>query len=470
MVLCALVVLLWPRPAPPPPVETVQVAPDGSTQVAVAPAQDVPVQEVQSTLAPSAPTPDPAVVNPARLKEAVFAPFRRVRGRFGIVVKDLSTGYEVRLNDHFPFEAASLYKLPVMYEVFKLRDLGYFSLSEDLTIGFDDVSMDLGTLLWPAGTRITIGTALERMVTISDNSGAFMLTKKVGTWRINDDADVLGMEETHIHSDDLQTSAADMARLLEIIARGQAISPDTSAEMVQLMARQQVRDRIPALMPSEATIANKTGNWENAAHDVAIIYGPRSTLVIAFLADSITDVDALYEAMSEAALAAYTVANDPAFGASPNPPLPPLQVSSYASTAKPPLSVPVSAPAQTTQPRPAGATTVAPTTVAPAPVDKPRAASADTTPARAAQPTPAPLVPTPAPAAPATSGPALAPASKPTQPSQPAPKPAEKPPNPPPGAAPAAAPGAAPAAAPGGTPAIKPQAPSIFAPAPTKTP
>jgi len=46
-----------------------------------------------------------------------------------------------------------------------------------------------------------------------------MLVKKVGTYRINDDAEVLGMEETHIHSDDLQTSAADMARLLEIIAR-----------------------------------------------------------------------------------------------------------------------------------------------------------------------------------------------------------------------------------------------------------
>src|SRR5581483_11704266 len=112
---------------------------------------------------------------------------------------------------------------------------GYFSLSEEMTIGSDDVSMDLGTLPWGAGTRITIGTALERMVTISDNSGAFMLSKKVGSYNIN-------------NSDDLQTSAADMARLLELIARGQAISPQTSAEMVQLMARQQVRDRIPALM------------------------------------------------------------------------------------------------------------------------------------------------------------------------------------------------------------------------------
>jgi beta-lactamase class A len=448
--LCALVVLLLPRTSAPPPAETAQTTADGAAQSAAAPAQDVPAQNVMTTPPPSAPTPDPAVVNPALLREAVFAPFRRVSGRFGIVVKDLSTGYEVRLNDHYPFQAASLYKLPVMYEVFKQRDLGTFNLSEEMTIGNDDVSMDLGTLPWPAGTRITVGTALERMVTISDNSSAFMLSKKVGTYRINDDAEVLGLTETHIHSDDLQTSAADMARLLEIIARGQAISPQTSGEMVQLMARQQVRDRIPVLLPPEATIANKTGNWEAAAHDVAIVYGPRSTLVIAFLSDGITDIDALYEAMSEAAKAAYDLANDPSFGASPNPPLPPLQVSSYASPPKVPVA-PVNPPAQTTPPRPA-----APTTVAPAPVDKPRAAPAETAPTPKPQPTPAPLAPTAAPAVPATSGPAIAPAAKPT--SKPAEKPAEKPSSGPPPAPPI------------GTPAIKPQPPSIFAPAPTKAP
>jgi len=32
-------------------------------------------------------------------------------------------------------------------------------------------------------------------------------------------------------------------------------------------------------------VANKTGNWEAAAHDVAIVYGPRSTFVIALLSD-----------------------------------------------------------------------------------------------------------------------------------------------------------------------------------------
>jgi beta-lactamase class A len=412
--------------------------------------EGVPVQATEVPAAPSAPTPDPKVVNEQKLREAIFAPFRGVTGRFGIVVKDLATGQSVRLNENFPFQAASLYKLSVMYEVFKQRDLDMFSLSEELTIGPDDVAMDLGSLPWPAGTRITIGTALDRMVTLSDNSGAYMLAKKVGSPRINEDMLSLGLRSTHVHGDDLQTSAADMARLLEIIARGEALSAETSAEMVHLMARQQVRNRIPVLLPPEAIVANKTGNWEAAAHDVAIVYGPRSTFVIALLSDGITDMDALYLAMATAARNVYDLVNDPTFGSSASPGLPKNQVASYQAPVRLAGSAATSSggsssSASTAQPRPTTSSVAAPTT---APADKPRLSQ----PAPTAAPAAAPPKPSTNAPAPTTGGPALAPQPASGQPA-PAPKPAEKP------------------VAPASTPAIKPMAPSIFTiPAPTKSP
>jgi beta-lactamase class A len=333
--------------------------------------------------------------------------------------------------------------------VFKQRDLDMFSLSEEMTIAPDDVSMDLGSLPWPAGTRLTIGTALDRMITISDNSGAYMLAKKVGTPRINEDMLSLGLMNTHIRGGDLQTSAADMARLLEIIARGEALSTETSAEMVSLMARQQVRDRIPVKMPPEATIANKTGNWEAAAHDVAIVYGPHSTFVIALLSDGIDDVEALYTAMSTSARNVYDLVNDPSFGSSASPTLPKSQVASYQVPVKLPGNAASSggsgsSSATTTQPRTTTSNVAAPTAV---PADKPRA------PVQAAPAAPKPSTNAPAPT---TGGPALAPQPA-GGPPAPAPKPAEKPAEKP--------------VAPASTPAIKPMAPSIFTiPAPTKTP
>ena len=402
-------------PAPAPDVTVVQ-APVAAAP-AVVPHDAVPIQATQVPLVPSAPTPDPRVVNEQRLREAIFAPFRSVQGRFGIVARDLATGQSVTLNEHYPFQSASLYKLPVMYSVFKSRDLDIFAFNEEMTIGADDAAMDLGSLPWPIGTRITIGTALERMVTLSDNSGAFMLAKKVTSAKINEDMLSLGLKHTHIRGEDLQTSAYDMARLLEIIARGEALSPESSAEMVHLMARQQVRNRIPVQMPPEATVANKTGNWEDAAHDVAIVYGPRSTFVIALLSDGITDIDGLYDAMATASRNVYDLVNDPEFGSSAKPALPRNLVASYQTPVRLPSGN--GAAPSTGQTRPAAPANVAPVQVAPAPV-APRVV--------------APSVPAVAPA-PADAAPQPKPAEKPRDTA--ADKPAEK-------------------------PAIKPAAPSIF--------
>lgn len=439
---------LLPRPAPPvpAPAETVaEPAAEPTIHPVAAELQSVPVQATEVPRVPSAPTPDLRLVNAQRLREAVFAPFRDVKGTFGIAVKDLATGQSVTLNEYYPFQAASLYKLPVMYEVFKLRDLDFFSLGEGMTVGPDDVAMDLGTLEWTAGTRVSIGTALERMVTISDNASAFMLTKKVGSWRINDDMAAIGLDQTFIRGEDLRTSAADMVRFLEMIARGQAISPDTSAEMVHLMARQQVRDRIPSRLPPQALIANKTGNWESAAHDVAIIYGPRSTVVIAFLSDGIGDINDLYRAMGTAARNVYDLVNDPSFGSSQEPAIPRNEVSTYGG--------PVRAAGAGNN---GASTSRTPASSSTAPAEKPRATTPVTAPSTAPSTgsssgtgaAPRPTAAAPAPAAPAVvTNPAPKPASKPAE------KPQGQPPPPDTGA-----------------PVVKPQAPSLFAPAPAVKP
>ena len=152
-----------------------------------------------------------------------------------------------------------------------------------------------------------------------------------------------------------------------------------------------------------------------------IVYGPRSTIVIAFLAEAVTDFDALYEAMSQAARNVYDLANDPSFGSSATPPLPPAKVGSYASPARPPTGA-ASQPSTTGQPRPA-APAVPTVIVVPTPARPDPAGPGRHGPARAPQPT-ATQPAIPAPAAPA---PALAPAAQP----KPALKPAEKPQQPP---------------------------------------
>jgi beta-lactamase class A len=55
--------------------------------------------------------------------------------------------------------------------------------------------------------------------------------------------------------------------------------------MVALLSRQKVNDRLPARLPRGTRVAHKTGNWDNATHDVGIVYAPSGPYVLAVLSD-----------------------------------------------------------------------------------------------------------------------------------------------------------------------------------------
>ena len=209
------------------------------------------------------------------------------------------------INPDGEFEAASLFKLPVMYEVFKQREARSLSFEEQLVLTDRHVAYDLGTLDRPAGATMGVREALERMITFSDNSSAILLTDRVGALAVNRDLVALGMPHTRVLLDDLTTSPADMLLLLEMLALGEAVNPQASAEMVQLMARQRVNNRLPSLLPAGTIVAHKTGNLPGVVNDVGIVYGPSGPFVVAVLVDRTNDEAEATRAMADIALIAY---------------------------------------------------------------------------------------------------------------------------------------------------------------------
>src|SRR6266487_4376398 len=56
------------------------------------------------------------------------------KGTFAVAFKDLSTGREIKINDHVTFHAASTMKTPVLIEVYKQAAEGKFSLSDSIVL------------------------------------------------------------------------------------------------------------------------------------------------------------------------------------------------------------------------------------------------------------------------------------------------------------------------------------------------
>lgn len=194
------------------------------------------------------------------------------------------------------YPAASLYKLGVMVEVYRQAVSGELSLDETtVAIGSTDPDSESGG---DVSAVLTIRDAVERMITISDNSSALALVGFLDPHRINKTMSGLGLGDTRLNTSLPEeertapyntTSARDMAALFAGLVRGTVVGPVQSREMLAVLGRQQINDRLPAGLPAGVPIAHKTGDLSGVSHDVGVISTPSGPRVVVMLTRDYAD-------------------------------------------------------------------------------------------------------------------------------------------------------------------------------------
>ena len=229
------------------------------------------------------------------LSDAVSARADQFGGTFGYIIKDFRTGQVAQANSDLAFPSASLIKFPVMCAVFQAVEDGQLSLGTPVTLASGDRRGGSGILKFsPAGTVYTNRELLEAMIVHSDNTAADLLIRQLGFDYLQRTFARLGLHETvirpqgfrltsHRVSADNVTSPRDMSYLLEMIYRRELVSAEASDEMLAIMKRQQLRDRLPRFLPMGWEIAHKTGLLRRACHDVGIVFSPKGDYLICVL-------------------------------------------------------------------------------------------------------------------------------------------------------------------------------------------
>lgn len=171
--------------------------------------------------------------------------------------------------------SASLIKLPIMGAVYERLEQG---------------SLD----------RESCDAWLGPMITVSDNASANALVRLLGDGdaaagmaAVNEWCLRQGLKNTRqnrlmLENNGLQnyTSAADCARLLAAVYRGECVSPEADRQMLALLLRQEVKDRLPLGLPEGTAIAHKTGDLIGLCWaDVGIIYSPGGDYILCVISD-----------------------------------------------------------------------------------------------------------------------------------------------------------------------------------------
>ena len=209
------------------------------------------------------------------LKEKLAAMTSGYEGIWSVYVKDLKTDDYLSLNSQKMYPASTL-KVFAMAYTFELVKEGKLA--------------DNGTL----------SELLTYMITESDNNCFNTLVAMFGGGDFLTGAGALskylmknGYTETEVHHMAQPASTAfitdggmntgtakDCALLLERIAKGTCVNNTYSAAMMNLMRGQKRRWKIPAVLPSGAIVANKTGETDKVQHDIAVVSGPKTDYVI----------------------------------------------------------------------------------------------------------------------------------------------------------------------------------------------
>jgi beta-lactamase class A len=82
----------------------------------------------------------------------------------------------------------------------------------------------------------------------------------------------------------------EMITLLEMLDRGEVVSPAASKEMLAIMGRQQDRAGIARKL-GEVKVSNKSGALDHLRSDVGIVYSPQGKIAIAITCEDIPVTD-----------------------------------------------------------------------------------------------------------------------------------------------------------------------------------
>jgi beta-lactamase class A len=245
--------------------------------------------------------------DPDVLKDKVTGAIAGKWKNYSVVVADLNSGFEMGINEHEIFTAASINKLFILAALYDQAQNGSIDFDRIITLQAEDIQ-DYGTgsiRYDPPGSTYSVKTLVRLMMQKSDNTAAFLLANYVvGLDTIQSKVNGWGMTQTDMVNN--KTSNADAARLMEKIYRGNVTNPAYTTEMLGFMRDSDFEDRLPAKLPKDVTVYHKIGSGDTGeVHDVGIVVYGKTKYYVGVLTTGAGDPEAAAKLLADVSRVIY---------------------------------------------------------------------------------------------------------------------------------------------------------------------
>jgi beta-lactamase class A len=228
-------------------------------------------------------------------------------GKVALFAKNLTTGETVAINADTPVKTASVIKLPIMVEAFAEVKEGKRSLDDKVTLRGEEKVFGSGVFHFLRdGLQLTVEETIWNMMIFSDNTATNLMINMLTTSAVNARLQKLGLKNTWLYkkigrpatepmpADQKQfglgkTTAREMGRLLEWLARCELNDEKLCRQMIWIMRNQQDRTMLARYLEAQDTteeetpsyVAAKLGALNQVRNDVGIVYTKAGPIVIA---------------------------------------------------------------------------------------------------------------------------------------------------------------------------------------------
>ena len=249
------------------------------------------------------------------LQTQIEAAIHAADAHMGVAMLHLERGDEINLSADESFPMASVLKIPVLVEAARQMDAGKFTLDDRWELTVAEKNLGSGVLtFFDDGLLPTVRDLLTLMIIISDNTATDMLINRLGKESVTQSMRALGLNNIHLpltirqifesilpSADPTQdayemalaekgftpapnatgyskgpennvSTPRDMTKLLQLIYTGRAAGREATDEMLRILLKQTLNDRLPRFLPPGTRVAHKTGTLSGFRNDAGIIY------------------------------------------------------------------------------------------------------------------------------------------------------------------------------------------------------
>lgn len=256
----------------------------------------------------------------------------------GFVIKNIKSGEVISHNDNIKMHAASVIKVPILYEALLQIQNNELDFNDKYKIPSEEKVGGCGVLqILHDNVELTIEDLLNLMIDVSDNTATNVLMDILDKEKINSSIQKLGLENTLVARKLMKvvpglysyTTAYDTGILLEEFLLCNNLKEDIADKGIKIMLNQQYNDRLStdlSLCPDCKSLledylcskcgkryiegipvrfAHKTGEISTAIHDAGILEIGDSKVIVAFLTSNVSNKKSVIEAFRTTGIDIY---------------------------------------------------------------------------------------------------------------------------------------------------------------------